>query len=108
MIYPLLRWTESEVWQFLKENDLPINPCYKYGGRVGCMFCPFSKKKQIEFYEQQFPLFKRNLIKSLEIYLKNSSLKKEFSTPEEYFEWWKNKENIKTYKAKKQQLEMEF
>lgn len=110
MIYPLLRWTESDVWQFLHEQGLPTNPCYKQTGRVGCMFCPFSSKKQIEYYEQQFPLFKRNLLKSLEIFLKNntSSLIKEFSTPEEYFEWWKTKQKIKNYKAKKQQLEMEF
>lgn len=35
-------------------------------------------------------------------------MEKEFSTPEEYFEWWKNKKNIKEYKAKQTQTTMNF
>jgi len=40
-IHPIAYWTPSEVWRFIRENDLPVNRAYeKYGlERVGCMFC---------------------------------------------------------------------
>ena len=48
-IKPILWWTEDEVWQFIKENNLPINEIYKLGAnRVGCMPCTAHK-----FWEAQ-------------------------------------------------------
>jgi phosphoadenosine phosphosulfate reductase len=40
-IHPIAYWTPEEVWQFIRENSLPVNSAYeKYGlERVGCMFC---------------------------------------------------------------------
>ena len=40
-VHPIMFWREEEVWNFTKENDLPINEAYcKYGlDRVGCMWC---------------------------------------------------------------------
>lgn len=107
MVYPILHWTEEDVWRFHRERKLPRNKCYDTAGRVGCMFCPFSSKREIEYYEREYPLFKRNLLIYFDRYLKRKK-KKEFATAEEYYEWWKSKENIRTYKAKKRQLEMKF
>lgn len=40
-IHPLLYWTEKEVWDFTKDNKLPVNEAYsKYGiDRIGCLPC---------------------------------------------------------------------
>jgi len=39
-IYPIAYWTSSDVWRYIKENDLPYNPLYDMGhDRVGCMPC---------------------------------------------------------------------
>ncbi len=40
-IHPLLYWTEQEVWDYTKDNKLPINEAYsKYGiDRIGCLPC---------------------------------------------------------------------
>ncbi len=39
-IKPILWWTEDEVWQFIGDNNLPINGAYERGARrVGCMPC---------------------------------------------------------------------
>ncbi len=45
-IHPILYWTEPEVWQFIKNNNIPINPAYsKYGlNRLGYMFCTSHKE----------------------------------------------------------------
>jgi phosphoadenosine phosphosulfate reductase len=39
--HPIMDWTEEEVWQFTKENQIPVNPFYERcpNQRVGCMPC---------------------------------------------------------------------
>lgn len=107
MIYPILRWTEKDVWQFLHEQGLPTNPCYKQTGRVGCMFCPFSNKKQIDHYETQYPKYKERIMQSLEIFCQKQD-ENEMETPQQYYEWWKSKEGLKVYRAKKKQTTITF
>ena len=110
MIYPILHWTEDEVWEFIYRQGLHVNPCYQQSGRVGCMFCPFSKKSQIEYYEKAYPKFKERLIASYSKYLERNNWigTRGFGTAEEYYEWWKSKENIETYKAKQRQTSLEL
>lgn len=103
MVYPLLRWTESDVWDFLRGQGLPINPCYKQAGRVGCMFCPFSSKRQIGFYETQYPKFKERLLKSLEVYSRHCKTY-EWESPSQNYEWWKSKKSIRKFRAELAQL----
>jgi phosphoadenosine phosphosulfate reductase len=45
-IHPILYWTEEEVWQFTKDNNLPVNEAYaKYDlDRIGCKPCMSYKK----------------------------------------------------------------
>jgi len=43
-VHPILHWTELDVWQYVKQEKLPINPLYfaKNGKRyrsLGCMPC---------------------------------------------------------------------
>jgi len=44
-VHPILFWTEQEVWEYTKDNGLPINEAYaKYGlNRIGCMWCMSHK-----------------------------------------------------------------
>lgn len=44
-VSPLIHWTTEQVWQFVRENDVPINPLFKPDARghyyesLGCMTC---------------------------------------------------------------------
>lgn len=40
-IHPVLDWKEKEIWDYIEEYGLPVNPVYKkYGiSRFGCMIC---------------------------------------------------------------------
>lgn len=107
MVYPLLKWSENDVWQFLKINNIPINPCYENNNRVGCMICPFSSKREIEMYENKYPKMKATIIKSLQKFIdkKNSG---NFVDAEDCYNWWKSNESIAVYKAKKNQLKINF
>ena len=40
---PILNWNTTEVFLYLFEHQLPINPAYRVGKpRVGCILCPFG------------------------------------------------------------------
>ena len=106
MIYPILNWTESEVWQYIADNHLPHNPCYDIAGRVGCMFCPFSNKRQIEFFEQKYPKYKDAIMKHFRIYLANNPRTTYEMDAEDYYDWWKSKKSLKEWMAEKQQLKL--
>lgn len=108
VIRPILNWTTEDVWKFINENNLPINPCYDAFGRVGCMFCPFSTKKQIDYYCNKYPGYKRNILNAMDIFMSRCKKEKYWDNPEEYFEWWKSKKSTKLYIAEKQQLKLDF
>ena len=107
MIYPILHWSTNDIWEFINERHLPVNPCYEKYNRVGCMFCPFSNKSQIEYYESLFPKFRANIIKAMNIYISRKSQNSEL-TADEYYEWWKSKKSIKEYRAAQHQTEIIF
>ena len=48
-IKPILWWTQEEVWEFIHDNDLPVNEAYAKGAeRVGCMPCTaFSQWEEV-------------------------------------------------------------
>lgn len=71
-INPLLNWKEEEIWQYIEEFSLPVNPLYKYGlKRVGCWPCPFKTKKGWEIIRKNFP----HLIRYLNFQIKKLSKK---------------------------------
>ncbi len=39
---PIIDWTETSVWDYIKKYDLPVNPEYENISRVGCLVCPKS------------------------------------------------------------------
>jgi len=39
-LLPLLNWSEKDVWQYIKKNNLPYNPLYNQGfASIGCAPC---------------------------------------------------------------------
>lgn len=49
IINPILSWSESDVWQFIKERKLDYCKLYDEGfSRLGCLFCPMSRKRERE------------------------------------------------------------
>lgn len=110
MIYPLLEWTATDIWVFIAQNHLPINPCYETSGRVGCMFCPYVSKEQIEYYEKTQPKAFALVLNNLEKYIVRDGVwrDKDFSTTTDYWEWWKSGKKLKDFKAKKTQTTLNF
>ena len=110
MVYPILEWTEKDVWQFIREKGLPVNPCYKTHKRVGCVFCPFSKKKYVLQYCETHPKLKESFIHAIEKYLEREreKVKQKLPSAEDYFDWWLSHISLDEYIAKKRQMTIDF
>lgn len=48
-VNPIIDWTDGEVWEFLKEYNIPYCTLYDEGfKRLGCIGCPMGSKEQRE------------------------------------------------------------
>ena len=44
-IHPIVDWSDSDVWSFLRDAKVDVNPVYNLGfQRVGCVGCPMAGK----------------------------------------------------------------
>lgn len=100
MVRPILDWTVDNVFEFLMWVGVEINPSYQKYERVGCMFCPFAKKEQIEKYEKENPLYVKRLMLAIERW---GQRKGYFGLdgPEDVYKWWKSNIKLEKYLADK-------
>lgn len=108
MVYPILAWTADDVWQFLKKRGLPINPCYARGIRVGCVFCPFSRKGEIQRYVETHPKIKEALLHAIYQFLTRKNGSSVFDNATEVYNWWISKKSIDKYLEIKRQTSIVF
>lgn len=96
IMHPLLSWEESEVWEFLRMCDSPINPCYEKVKRVGCMYCPFAKREQIEMCSEKYPLYKKRLLIAIDRWKVGKTKYGNMSSLQIY-DWWLSHKKIDDY-----------
>lgn len=94
VVNPIYHFTDPDVWQYIKENKVSINPLYAEGfTRVGCIGCPFADKARYEQFAR-YPKYKENYIKTFDRMLearrkKNLPLRKyQFANGLEVYRWW--------------------
>lgn len=108
MIYPLLEWTEKDVWDFIALRRLPINPCYHTHKRVGCVFCPFSKPNDIRAYCATHPRLKEAFIHAIARYVDRLGERRRLPDAEAYYEWWLSKIRLSDYIALQRQTQLDL
>lgn len=55
-LHPIIDWTELDVWQYIRENNLPYCKLYDEGEkRIGCIMCPMSGKAGMIRDAERFP-----------------------------------------------------
>lgn len=58
-VNPIIDWTEGEVWEFLKEYNIPYCTLYDEGfKRLGCIGCPMGSKEQRIREFERWPKYK--------------------------------------------------
>jgi DNA sulfur modification protein DndC len=62
---PILPCSEREVWSCIKENKIPVHPCYDLGvSRASCAICIFSKDAEIAIAGNHAPHIVARLVKA--------------------------------------------
>lgn len=108
MVYPILEWTEKEVWEFISLRGLPVNPCYSIRGRVGCIFCPFANPKDIRAYCKTHPRLKEAFIHAIARYVDRLGERRRLPDAEAYYDWWLSRVSLTNYIALQRQTHLDF
>lgn len=87
---PIVDWSESDVWEFLKGHEIPYCSVYDEGWtRLGCVCCPNgNQKKQAQRWPKIAAAYRRACIKA---YNRRVALGRPYSNwanGEEMYEWW--------------------
>jgi len=105
---PIINWTHSEVWEYIRKYNLPYNAIYDEGAtrkgygegrlkRLGCVLCPFSRdvKYEIDRFPKVSYLWRRACEQIMDDRLARGNISKrgkpykyQFQTGEELWLWW--------------------
>lgn len=94
VLNPIIDWTDDEVWEFIREYDIPYCSLYDEGfKRLGCIGCPMGRKKRQVKQFERYPKYRQLYLKAFDRMLqlnkeKGVKNKMNWQTPEEVMEWW--------------------
>ena len=101
-VHVIKDWSTEDVWQFIRENNLPYCSLYNEGfTRIGCVLCPFSNAANIQRDLKRFPavvaMYKRACNKLWQLWQDNPK-NPDWHCGEDIFNWWIAR-NTKTHIA---------
>jgi phosphoadenosine phosphosulfate reductase len=94
VLNPIIDWSDDDVWNFLHDRKVPLNPLYEAGyKRVGCIGCPLAGSKQQMRDFERYPKYRDAYIRAAKKHIeyrnkKGLGCRGVMETPERYFEWW--------------------
>lgn len=97
MVNPIVDWEDSDIWEFIKAENVPYCGLYDEGfKRLGCIGCPMAgKHRKIEF--ERWPKYKKLYLNAFARMQEERvrcgkdlllSDKIENPTPQDVFDWW--------------------
>ena len=105
IIHIIFDWTDQDVWDYIKINNLPYCKLYDQGWkRIGCIGCPMASEKQRTKEYECYPIIKRNIIKAIKYSKDNNGKFCRFESADQVFEWWVSGISIDKFFGKKEQL----
>lgn len=87
-IHPLMAWSSSEVWSFIRSRELPYCSLYDEGwDRIGCVLCPYQNRRQESL--ERWPVFWRLTRQALDVYFTSSeACQSRWANADEMWDWW--------------------
>jgi len=95
-INAIIQWTDDDVWQFIREQELPYCKLYDEGWeRIGCMMCPMAKAEARERERDTYPRYEAAFRKAFNVIYadriaKNPNAVSRWKDGDEMFDWWLN------------------
>lgn len=69
-VNPIIDWTDDDVYDFIKDNNITISSVYKIFKRVGCIGCPQASKETREHQFEIYPKYKEAYLRAFDKMLK--------------------------------------
>jgi len=87
-VNPIIDWPTDAVWAYIHERELPYCQLYDQGfKRLGCVLCPMSRDTERQM--QRWPRIAAAWERAIKATFTPDKAKKYcFKTPEEYWQWW--------------------
>ena len=90
-VHPVIDWSDAEVWQYIKDNNLPYCSLYDEGWkRLGCVCCPnTNQERDAERWPKIANAYRRACVKAFdERKAKGLPMKYKHKSGDDLFEWW--------------------
>ena len=95
MVNPIIEWSDTDVWDFLKAHGCKSNPLYECGlKRIGCIGCPMAGKNRYAEFER-WPKYRAMYVAAFDRMLearRRAGKKERPNTPwfdgESVMRWW--------------------
>ena len=95
---PIFNFTDIDIWNYIKENNLEINPIYANQSRCGCWLCPFAPLSQKMKIIRKNPSILKPLIKTVQYLIDNKApITKAIPDLLGIIEWFLTQETIKKF-----------
>lgn len=92
ILNPIVDWTDAEVWEFIREYNVPYCELYNEGfTRLGCIGCPMAGRQQRLAELARWPKYKTMYLHAFERMIarrERIGLKTDWETGEDVFDWW--------------------
>lgn len=88
---PIIDWSGDEVWQYIRERELPYCSLYDEGfERLGCVLCPTALSRMSREAERWPKIAAQWRRVAYDIVAAKSpdDVRHKFKDGDEYFEWW--------------------
>ena len=84
----IIDWSTDDVWQYIKEQKINYCSLYDEGfKRLGCVLCPMTRDVQRQM--SRWPKIARAWERAVKATYKPDNKKRfRFNNPEEYWQWW--------------------
>ena len=91
-VNPIIEWTDGDVWEFIRAENIPYCGLYDEGyPRLGCIGCPIASQRWREREFFRWPKYKDNYMRAFQNMLdelNRRERKSRWETPLDVFNWW--------------------
>ena len=91
-IHPIIDWSEKEVWEFIKQENIKYCGLYDEGHtRLGCIGCPMQGGDGMKRDFKKWPKYRNAYVRAFERMIKarkEAGLETDWENGEEVLKWW--------------------
>lgn len=108
MVNPIVDWSDSDVWEFMRHYGCESNPLYQCGyKRIGCIGCPMSTTNGMKKEFARYPKYKELYIRAFDRMIeerKRRGIETTWETGKDVMSWWlgEDKDQISMFEENEQ------